>query len=121
MRRSWSRRTWERRPAPPAEALLGPDGWWPRSGRIPAMATIDVHGARVPLPGVPGIDHYRLARLAETGAGDPSRLPVTVKVLLENLLRHAGERFVDDGDVEALARGDGRPPAQDSERAFVPA
>jgi aconitate hydratase len=85
------------------------------------MARADAFGARTPLPGAPGIDFYRLARLHEQGIGDPSRLPVTVRILLENLLRHSGESYVEEGDVEALARWDGRQVDADKERAFMPA
>src|SRR5438270_6786351 len=85
------------------------------------MARADAFGARVALPGVDGIDYYRLARLREQGIGDPSRLPVTVRILLENVLRHSGESYVEEGDVEAVARWDGRPLENDRERAFVPA
>ncbi|TMC50646.1 MAG: aconitate hydratase AcnA [Chloroflexi bacterium] len=86
-----------------------------------AMPGQDPYGARAPLLGVPGVELVRLQRLAETGVGDPSPLPVTVKVLLESLLRHAGERFVNDGDVEALAAWSGRPATEERERAFMPA
>ena len=41
--------------------------------------------------------------LAETGVADVSRLPHTVKILLENLLRRTGSRDVSDEDVRALA------------------
>mgnify|MGYP001765288393 CR=1 FL=1 len=51
-------------------------------------------------PGLP--DLYRLAALG--GRLDLSRAPVTLKILLENLLRHAGEGIVTPDDVEALAR-----------------
>ncbi|HXA27736.1 MAG TPA: aconitate hydratase AcnA [Candidatus Angelobacter sp.] len=86
------------------------------------MARADAFGARAPLPGAAGIDYYRLARLQEQGIGDPSRLPVTVRILLENLLRHSGESYVEEGDVEALARWDGKPAGEhDRERAFMPA
>ena len=51
------------------------------------MPTRDPFGARASLgPGLP--DAYLLARLA--GAPDLGQLPVTVKILLENVLRHAG-------------------------------
>jgi aconitate hydratase len=59
-------------------------------------------GARAPL-GSDGPDVWRLAWLAERGAGRVARLPHTVKILLENLLRRAGTRDVSDEDVEALA------------------
>jgi aconitate hydratase len=86
------------------------------------MARADALGARVGLPGVDGIDFYRLERLHEEGVGDPSRLPVTVRILLENLLRHSGESYVDDGDVEALAQwASGSQAGADKERAYVPA
>ena len=60
------------------------------------MVVRDPFGARAPLgPGLP--DVYRLSTLARGGAGtgatlgtDLSRMPVTVKILLENVLRHAG-------------------------------
>ncbi len=79
----------------------------------------DRFGARAQLPG--GLAYHRLEALAERGVGDIARLPMTVKILLENLLRHAGDRFVTDDDVVALAGWDGRPPERDRERAFVPA
>src|SRR5262245_34510908 len=84
------------------------------------MSARDLLGARVPLPGVPGVDHLRLAHLADAG-GDLDTLPVTVKVLLENLLRHADRPWVDAADAVALARWDGRPVEHDAERAFMPA
>ena len=82
-----------------------------------AMAE-DRFGARAELPG--GLTYFRLEALARRGVGDVSRLPMTLKILLENLLRHAGDQFVTDDDVAALAGWDGRPPDQDRERAFVP-
>jgi aconitate hydratase A / 2-methylisocitrate dehydratase len=42
-------------------------------------------------------------RLEAAGAGDLERLPMTVKVLLENLLRHAGGGIVGEAEVRALA------------------
>jgi aconitate hydratase len=64
-----------------------------------------------------GLDHYRLRWLAEQGMGEVDRLPHTVKILLENLLRRAGSREVRDEDVRALAAWPGR--ARDI--AFMPA
>ena len=80
----------------------------------------DRFGARAALGGVDGVDLYRLDRLATLGVGDPSGLPVTVKILLENLLRHSGERHVGEADVEALVRWSGAG-GDDRERAFTPA
>ncbi|MBV8195835.1 MAG: aconitate hydratase AcnA [Candidatus Dormibacteraeota bacterium] len=83
------------------------------------MADADRFGTLAELDG--GVAYHSLTRLAERGLGDVSRLPVTVKLLLENLLRNAGARFVRDGDVEALAGWNGQPPKADRERPFVPA
>ena len=65
----------------------------------------DLAGARARLETADGpVDIYRLPWLAEQGLGDPSRLPHTVKILLENLLRRAGAPEVAERDVLALAR-----------------
>jgi aconitate hydratase len=82
------------------------------------VSTADRFGAQASL--ADGVDYFRLNRIAESGVGDPSRLPVTVKVLLENALRNAGASFANEDDVAVLAAWDGKPPAQDRERAFVP-
>jgi aconitate hydratase len=76
----------------------------------------DPFGARAPLgPGLP--DHYRLAVLA--GRIDLSRAPVTIKILLENVLRHAGGGVVGPGDVDTLASW--RPgAAAEAEVPFMP-
>jgi len=67
--------------------------------------TTDFAGAKGRLETADGpVDVYRLAWLAEQGVGDQARLPHTVKILLENLLRRAGTRDVSDDDVRALAR-----------------
>ena len=64
------------------------------------MPAIDPFGARAPLgPGLP--DLYRLAALGDRL--DLGRAPVTVKILLENVLRHAGGGIVGPADVETLA------------------
>ena len=69
------------------------------------MAASDPFGARAPLgPGLPSF--YRLSALPRTAAKpalDLDRLPVTVKILLENVLRHAGGGVVRESDVAALA------------------
>ena len=63
------------------------------------MSRIDPFGARAALgPGLPDI--YRLDAVADRI--DLATLPVTVKILLENLLRHAGGAGVRPGDVETL-------------------
>jgi len=66
---------------------------------------------------------YRLDALERSGAGKPSRLPFSLKVLLENLLRHEDHRFVHAGDVRALATWDptGAAGASEKEISFMPA
>jgi aconitate hydratase len=83
------------------------------------MVGIDPYGTRAEL--LPGVTYHRLAALAERGMGDVSRLPVTVKILLENSVRNAAAPSVRDGDVEAIARWNGTVSATDRERAFMPA
>ncbi|MEN8183862.1 MAG: aconitase family protein, partial [Myxococcota bacterium] len=70
---------------------------------------------------VGGVEYeiHRLAVLAQRGL-DPGRLPVSLRLLLENLLRHEDGRSVTAEDVEALAGWD---PAAVPQReiAFRPA
>ncbi len=47
---------------------------------------------------------YRILALEEQGIAEVSRLPYSIKVLLENLLRHVDGRIVTEEDVVALAR-----------------
>ena len=62
-------------------------------------------GARATLETASGpVTYYRLGHLAEQGFDGIQRLPITVKVLLENLLRNAGNGVVRDAEIEALAR-----------------
>ncbi len=64
------------------------------------MPAHDPFGARTSLgPGLP--DYYRLAALGSVAAA-PGRLPMTVRILLENALRHAGGGVVRAEDVETL-------------------
>jgi aconitate hydratase len=66
---------------------------------------------------------YRLNALERTGVGNVARLPFSLKVLLENLLRHEDERFVLSDDVRALAGWDpsGAEGATEKEISFMPA
>jgi aconitate hydratase len=65
---------------------------------------------------------YAYHRLEASGAGDLARLPYTVKVLLENALRHAasGSGLVSPADVRTLASWDPMQPAE-AELPFMPA
>ncbi len=48
-------------------------------------------------------DYYSLEAAAQAGLGDLSRLPVSLKILLENLLRHEDGRSVTADDIKAVA------------------
>jgi aconitate hydratase len=63
---------------------------------------------------------YRLPELARQGLADLDRLPFSIRVLLENALRHAGRGVVTEGHVRELAgwRPGGSPR---SEIPFMPA
>ncbi len=64
----------------------------------------DVFGARASLQGTYGTVHYyRLDALRQHGLSGLDRLPFTVKILLENLLRHIDGELVKEDDVRALA------------------
>ncbi len=64
------------------------------------MSRIDPFGARASLgPTLP--DYYRLSALGDRI--DLDRAPITVKILLENVLRHAGGGVVTVDDVERLS------------------
>ena len=80
------------------------------------MAPLDPFGARASLgTGLP--DLYRLSSLADRI--DLDRAPLTVKILLENVLRHAGGGIVDGDDVERLASWRAGVPAE-AEIPFMP-
>ena len=82
------------------------------------MRSTGPFGARSSLgAGLP--DVYRLAALQRVGI-DLARFPMTVKILLENALRHSGRGIVRPEDVETLAAW--RPgSAADVEIPFMPA
>ena len=63
-------------------------------------------------------DYFRLASLAEKGLGGVDRLPFSIKILLENLLRNEDGKRVSAEDVETVARGEG---ANTKEISFMPA
>ncbi|OAI41568.1 aconitate hydratase [bacterium SCGC AG-212-C10] len=64
--------------------------------------------------------YFRLDALREQGVGHVERLPFSLKILLENLLRYEDGRGVDRGDIEALAGWDPKD-LDDREIAFTPA
>src|SRR5438874_1744687 len=65
------------------------------------------------------LDYYPLAWAQEAGFGDPARLPMTVKVLLEGLLRQLAGGRVNETSVRALAAWPSRPP-EEAEVPYIP-
>jgi aconitate hydratase len=85
------------------------------------MTRADPFGAKTTLETAAGkVTFYRIGRLAEHGVSDPSRLPFSIRVLLENLLRHCDGHLVTEEDVRALARWAPRD-LPDREIPFMPA
>ncbi|HME62072.1 MAG TPA: aconitase family protein, partial [Candidatus Binatia bacterium] len=86
-----------------------------------AQKYVDSFGARQALKvGNQSYDIFRLDRLEKAGLKNVSRLPVSLKVLLENLLRQEDNRHVSKGDIEALANWSPKV-RQEKEIAFMPA
>src|SRR3954454_6558104 len=65
-----------------------------------SRATIEVDGTKY------GV--FRLAALSQISGGNADRLPFSLKILLENLLRDEDDAFVKRADIEAMARWDVR-------------
>ncbi len=81
----------------------------------------DPFSARTILPGAgEPIAYYRLAALEEAGLGQISRLPFSIKILLEALLRQVDGFAVTEDDVRRLAAWDAANPAP-VELPFKPA
>ncbi len=77
-----------------------------------ALSTLDTPSGAV--------DYYRLGRLADLGIADVSRLPFSIKILLENMLRRLDGAIVTADDVTSLASWrPGHTP--DRELPFLPA
>ncbi len=68
------------------------------------MATLNSFGTRTELrvDGQP-VQMYSLPALEKAGFAGVSRLPYSMKILLENLLRREDNGFVKEGDIRALA------------------
>src|ERR671923_2058456 len=65
-----------------------------------ARATLNVDGKPYTI--------FRLDALRQTSNGNAERLPFSLKILLENLLRNEDGAFVKKDDIEAMARWDVR-------------
>ncbi|HXV47743.1 MAG TPA: aconitate hydratase AcnA [Candidatus Binatia bacterium] len=86
-----------------------------------AQKYLDSFGTRKVLKvGSESYDIFRLDQLEKAGFKNISRLPVSLKVLLENLLRQEDNHHVDKADIEALARWEPKA-KQEHEIAFMPA
>src|SRR5436305_2340387 len=83
----------------------------------------DILGARTTLQGVSRkITYYQLDSLSKRGVQGIDRLPFTVKILLENVLRHAGGELISEDDVLSLAQWvPGQAAKSDAEYPFLPA
>src|SRR5262245_9423078 len=68
-----------------------------------ARGQLSVGGTRV--------DYYGLATLAKAKLADVERLPFSIRILLENLLRHEDGRLVKEEDVRQLAAWNAASPA----------
>jgi aconitate hydratase len=64
----------------------------------------------VPAPGREGL-FYSLPRLEAAGLGDISRLPVSIRIVLESVLRNCDGRKVREQDVRTLAAWNAKKPA----------
>jgi aconitate hydratase len=85
------------------------------------MASLNSFSARTRLTaGGLTVEMFSLPALERAGYSGVSRLPYSLKILLENLLRTEDARFVDPDDIQALARWDVASCDQ-KEIAFTPA
>jgi len=84
----------------------------PHQDLFGTLTTIETVGGSVSM--------YRLSKLEEDGIGEISRLPYSIRVLLEALLRRCDDRLVSMDDVVALAQWP-NPAMQGRELPFVPA
>src|SRR5262245_46766456 len=84
------------------------------------MSSVDSFGTRSTLTaGARQVQYYSLTTL-QSNFPEVARLPFSLKILLENLLRHEDGRFVKNADIEALARWDVKGTAA-KEISFAPA
>jgi len=84
----------------------------PRRDSFGALGSLETSAGSVAL--------YRLERLQELGLADISRLPFSIKVLLENLLRRHDGATVSEDEVTALAKWQPAEPGS-RELPFLPA
>ncbi len=90
---------------------------------MPSTKALDSFGARgeLELAGGEKATYFRLAKLADDGLADVARLPLSIKVLLEALLRQENGREVTRADVQKLCSYDPASPPEAVEIPFLPA
>ncbi len=75
-------------------------------------------GARTLLPGTDNSYYYRLAKLQEDGIANIDKLPYSIRILLEAVLRNCDGYLINPADVESLANW--QPQGERNEVAFMP-
>ncbi len=85
------------------------------------MPSLDTYKTRTPLSvGAETVSIYSLPVLAKAGFPNVDRLPYSLKILLENLLRREDNGFVKTADIKALASWDPKTIGE-KELSFMPA
>ncbi len=86
-------------------------------------AQLDIFGARTSLKSARGmVIYYQLESLTKRGVAELDRLPYTVKILLENAVRHADGELINEDAVLSLARWNpGQASQSEAEYSFMPA
>src|SRR5215831_15376549 len=85
---------------------------------IKSMPNNSFHAAAKLRSGAAEYDYFRLAALQEQGVANIARLPFSIRILLENLLRNEDGKRVTADDVALVAKGDG---TGTKEISFMPA
>ncbi len=67
------------------------------------MQELNPFGSRSRLPATEDVVFYRLESLESAGIGAVSRLPFSIKILLESILRHCDGHLIREQDVASLA------------------
>jgi aconitate hydratase len=83
------------------------------------MSKFDFARKSLPLSGGEKVDYYSLSALEEAGVGSLSRIPKSVKILLESLVRMQGHPAYTAEQVEALANW--KPSVEKQELPYMPA
>ena len=85
------------------------------------MPTLNSFNTRTEIrAGGQAVEIYSLPALEKAGFPGVSRLPYSMKILLENLLRREDNAFVKTGDIRALANWDATA-NMEQEISFMPA